>query len=366
MNIIISGGGTGGHIYPALAIVDEIKKRYKDANILYVGTEKGLESEIVPEHGVPFKTISAKGLPRKKLNVKTFKTAMSLYKGLRQCDKIIKEFKPDVVIGTGGFVCAPIVMKAQRKKIKTVISEQNAYPGITNKILSKKADLVAINFDEAKEYFDNENIVFTGNPIRSDFEKIDKDEAFKRLGVKNDMPIVLSFGGSGGQESTNDAIIEIIKSRTELPFRLIHITGKVHYKNFMEEIKGIDLPENIKILDYSHKIPDLLKISDLVVASSSAMTLAEISAVGVASILIPKSYTAGNHQFFNAKSYENKGASIVIKESDLSGEVLLDSIESLLMDKNKLEKMGSSSKKLASVDAVKKLVDEILKVIDEK
>ena len=124
MNIIISGGGTGGHIYPALAIVDEIKKRYKDANILYVGTEKGLESEIVPEHGVPFKTISAKGLPRKKLNVKTFKTAMSLYKGLRQCDKIIKEFKPDVVIGTGGFVCAPIVMKAQRKKIKTVISEQ--------------------------------------------------------------------------------------------------------------------------------------------------------------------------------------------------------------------------------------------------
>lgn len=366
MKIIISGGGTGGHIYPALAIVDEIKKRDKNAEILYVGTEKGLEAEIVPEHGVPFKTITAKGLPRKKLNMKTFKTAMSLYKGLRQCDKIIKDFKPDVVIGTGGFVSAPIVMKAQRKNIPTVISEQNAYPGVTNKILSKKAQLVAINFDEAKEYFANDNIVFTGNPIRSDFEKIDRDEAFKRLGVKADMPIVLSFGGSGGQESTNDAIIEIIKSRTALPFRFIHITGKVHYEKFMEEIKGIELPENIKIFDYSHKIPDLLKISDLVVASSSAMTLAEISAVGVASILIPKSYTAGNHQYFNAKSYEDKGASVVIKESDLSGEILLDTIESLLNDEKKLKEMGNSSKKMASIDAVEKIVDEILKLTHEK
>lgn len=363
MKVIISGGGTGGHIYPALAIIEELKKRDKDTKFLYVGTEKGLEAEIVPERGIPFESITVKGLPRKKLNIDTVKTAMSLYKGLRQAEKIISKFKPDVVIGTGGYVCAPIVMKAQRKHIKTVISEQNAFPGTTNKLLAKKADLVAINFDEAKKYFTNDNIIFTGNPIRSDFKTIDKEEAFKRLGIEKGSKIVLSFGGSGGQESTNEAIIEIIKSRTSLPFRLIHITGKSHYENFMNEIFGIEIPENIKILNYSHEIPDLLKVSDLVVASSSAMTLAEISAVGLPSILIPKSYTAGNHQVMNAKSYENGGASIVIREDELSGEHLLNTILKILKDEKLMENMGNKSKEMASVDAVSTLVDEILKLL---
>lgn len=364
MKYILSGGGTGGHIYPALAIANEIKNRDKNADILYIGTKNGLEAEIVPKAGFNFKAIDVKGLPRKKVNVETVKTLLALYKGLRQCEKIISEFKPDIVIGTGGYVCAPIVLKAQQKHIPTVIQEQNAYPGKTNKYLAKRASLIALNFKEAKKYFNEKNVIFTGNPIRSNFEHISKEEALKKLSYEGNIKTVLSFGGSGGQESTNEAVIEIIKSKKNLDFRFIHITGKVHYESFMNAIKDIELPKNIIIKDYSFEIPDLLMISDLVVASSSAMTLAEISAVGLPSILIPKAYTAGNHQVFNAKSYAEKGASQIIYEDKLNGELLFEKITALLKDDDKLKEMGKNAKSLGNISAVKELVDNILKVVD--
>ncbi|EFI42181.1 undecaprenyldiphospho-muramoylpentapeptide beta-N-acetylglucosaminyltransferase [Peptoniphilus sp. oral taxon 386] len=359
MKYILSGGGTGGHIYPALAIANELRKRNRDNEILYVGKEGSLEEELVKTYGIDFEPIHIEGLPRKKINKQTFITMLTLFKGLRECNKIIKKFKPDVVIGTGGYVCAPIVLKAQQKKIKTVIQEQNAYPGKTNRLLAKKANLVSLNFEEAREYLNTDNIIITGNPVRDDFENIDRENARRELGILDSEKFVLSFGGSGGQESTNEAVIDIIKSKKDINFKFMHITGKTHYNKFMENLNKNNISENITILNYSYEIPKLLMASDLVIASSSAMTLAEVSAVGIASILIPKAYTAGNHQVFNAKSYENKGASKVILEENLNGDILYNNIVELISNDNLRNGMALNSKKIGNIEAVKLLVDKI-------
>ncbi|MDU5569667.1 undecaprenyldiphospho-muramoylpentapeptide beta-N-acetylglucosaminyltransferase [uncultured Peptoniphilus sp.] len=359
MKYILSGGGTGGHIYPALAIGEEIKKQDKEAKILYVGKRNSLEEELAKKYNFEFQGIDISGLPRKKLNKDTVITFYNLMKGLRQCTKILNEFKPDIVIGTGGYVCAPIVFKAQQKNIKTAIQEQNAYPGKTNKILAKKADYVFINFMEAKKYLNNENIIFTGNPIREVFSHLDRKKSREALKIKDNEKFVFSFGGSGGQESTNNAILEILKKKEKLPFKLTHVTGREHYDYFMEKLK--EVPENVEILDYTHRVYDYLSSADLVIASSSAMTLAEISAIGIASVLIPKAYTAGNHQYYNAMSYSNMGASAVIEEKDLNGESLLREINKILDNEEERKLMADNSKKLASPEAVSKIVDIILK-----
>ncbi len=359
MRYILSGGGTGGHIYPALAIGEEIKKQDKTAKILYVGKGNSLEEELANKYGYEFRGIDISGLPRKKLNKETIVTMFNLLKGLNQAGKILKEFKPNIVIGTGGYVCAPIVYKAQQYNIKTVVQEQNAYPGKTNRILSRKADFVFINFKEAEKYLKNDNIVYVGNPIREDFTHIDREKSREKLGILKDEKFVFSFGGSGGQESTNDAVIEILNNCDSLPFKLVHITGREHYEYFMKKIKK--LPKNVEIYDYTHQVSDYLASADLVIASSSAMTLAEISAVGIATILIPKAYTAGNHQFYNAKSYFNMGASEIIEEKDLNGDILYEHIKKLLQNDEDRIKMAENSKKLASPGAVSEIVKIMLK-----
>ncbi|MEQ3346134.1 undecaprenyldiphospho-muramoylpentapeptide beta-N-acetylglucosaminyltransferase [Peptoniphilus senegalensis] len=359
MKYILSGGGTGGHIYPALAIGEEIKKQDKEAKILYVGKKNSLEEELAKKYGFDFQGIDISGLPRKKINKDTVITFFNLMKGLKECTNILENFKPDIVIGTGGYVCAPIVFKAQQKKIKTAIQEQNAYPGKTNKILAKKADYVFVNFMEAKKYLNNDNIIFTGNPIREVFSHLDRQKSRDALKIKKDEKFVFSFGGSGGQESTNDTILEILNKKEKLPFKLTHVTGRDHYDYFMGKLG--EVPENVEILDYTHKVYDYLSSADLVIASSSAMTLAEISAIGIASILIPKAYTAGNHQYYNAMSYSNMGASSVIEEENLNGDTLLDGIEKILNKDEDRKLMADNSKKLASPDAVSKIVEILLK-----
>ena len=359
MKYILSGGGTGGHIYPALAIANELKSRDENNEIIYVGKKGSLEEELANKAGFKFVPIHCEGLPRKALNKQSITSMIELLKGLRDSKKIIKNFKPDVVIGTGGYVCAPIVYEAQKHNVKTVVQEQNAYPGKTNRILAKKADLVAINFEEAKKYLSSDNIVYTVNPIRNEFKTVNREESARKTGLSLNSRNVLSFGGSGGQESTNEAIIEILKSGKNIDFNLIHITGKPHYDYVMKQLKDTEIPANVKILDYSHEIPDLLKVVDVVIASSSAMTLAEISAMGIASILIPKDYTAGNHQVFNANSYKEKNAAEVILEKDLNGDLLYNKIEELLNNDELRTEMGNNAKKMGNLDAVKNLADRI-------
>ncbi|MGO1470042.1 MAG: undecaprenyldiphospho-muramoylpentapeptide beta-N-acetylglucosaminyltransferase [Tissierella sp.] len=364
MRYLISGGGTGGHIYPALAIVNEIKLNDNDAEILYVGTKEGLESKLIPKEGIDFKTIRVKGIPRN-ISKDSFVALKELIYGLRESNKIIKEFKPDIVIGTGGFVCGPVVLQGYRNKIKTLIHEQNAFPGITNKILSRFVDRVAVTFDESVKYFKYpDRVIKTGNPIRSEILNVDKEKAYKKLNLDPNKPTILSFGGSGGQKSLNDSIKYIIENLKDLEFQLIHITGERFYDQYLKEIKDLNIDsKNIKILPYLYEMAEALNVADLMITSAGAITLAEISSIGIASILIPKAYTAENHQEYNARSFEKNDAAIVILEKDLNGKVLKNKIEDLISNKSKLDNMAINSKNLGKISAASEIYDIIKRII---
>lgn len=363
MNIIVSGGGTGGHIYPAISIAKEIKKIYKDSvDIYYIGTKNGMEKDIAEREGYKYREVRVKGMPRS-LNKDSFFSAKELLLGLNDSRKIINDIKPKLIIATGGYVCFPISYMGKLKKIPICIHEQNAFPGITNKILSRYASKVFITFEESKKYFKYpERTVLTGNPIREELFLVDKEEAYRFFYLNGDKPIVLSFGGSGGQKSLNDAILTLIESISEISdIQLIHVTGKSHYESFKESLekKGVDLHENIKIFPYLYDLPKALNIATLVITSAGAITLTEISALGLPSILIPKAYTAENHQEYNAQVFENAGASVVIKEKDLNGEVLTKTIIELINNREKLLNMGYNAKKIMNTNATEIIVDEL-------
>ncbi len=365
MKIIVSGGGTGGHIYPALAIAEGIREKYKEAEILYVGTEGSLEEELARKAGYDFKSIRVKGMPRK-LNRKSIAAIRELLRGLNDSSRIISSFKPDLVIGTGGYVCGPILYKAARGKIPTVIHEQNAFPGITNKILSRFVDKVLITYEDSRKYFSKAgDVVLTGNPVRKEIIHQDSEKARKELNL-DEKSTVLSFGGSGGQRSLNNSILGILNQVSmENVFNLVHVTGKAHHEEFMSRVadEKIMLGSNVEILPYHHRMPLAIHASDLVITSGGAIALAEISAAGKPSILIPKSYTAENHQEYNARSFQDKGAARMILEKDLTSELLYRTIMELINDGDKLEEMSANSKKLGNSDATMSIIAEISRLI---
>ncbi|AFS78312.1 UDP-N-acetylglucosamine--N-acetylmuramyl-(pentapeptide) pyrophosphoryl-undecaprenol N-acetylglucosamine transferase MurG [Gottschalkia acidurici 9a] len=368
MKVVITGGGTGGHIYPALSIARKIKDTYKDADILYVGTEKGLESKLVPKEGFNFKSIRVKGFSRK-LSKDTIKSIKELLLGLNDARKVLKEFSPDVVIGTGGYVCGPLVLLASLKRIPTLIHEQNAFPGVTNKILSKFVDIVAGSFEESKSRFNNsEKVKITGNPIRQDILNIDKESAYSDLNIDKEKTFILCFGGSGGQESLNDSILRFIhKNINNKDIQILHVTGERYYEQFLNGLENMGvakLNENIRVVPYFYDMPKALNIADIAITSAGAITIAELTAVGVPSILIPKAYTAENHQEYNARALEKEGAGVVILEKDLTHDVLCMKIEELLSDKNKLGQMAQNSKRIGILDADKRILDLINEIID--
>ncbi|NMB28363.1 MAG: undecaprenyldiphospho-muramoylpentapeptide beta-N-acetylglucosaminyltransferase, partial [Tissierellia bacterium] len=332
---------------------------HKDAEILYVGTKEGLESELVPKEGFDFKTIRVKGMPRR-INKEAFIAFRELFLGLNDSKRIIKDFNPDVVIGTGGYVCGPVVYMASRRGIPTLIHEQNALPGITNKILSRYVDKVLVTFEESNKYFKYpDKIIITGNPIRKSITEVNIEKAYNDLNIDPNIPLILSFGGSGGQKKLNDAMLYVIKENFSNDIQIIHITGKRFFNEFINKIKLVKLNfnNNIRILPYFYDIPKGLNIADLVITSAGAITLAEISAIGVPSILVPKGYTAENHQEYNAKAFEEKGASFVILEKDLTGKGLNEIINEIIQDKDRLINMSKNSKKMGKVDATEKIVN---------
>lgn len=369
MRYLISGGGTGGHIYPALAIASEIKKRHLDAEILYIGTKTGLESELVPKAGFKFETIRVKGMPRR-LNKSSLIALRELLYGLKESKKIIKTFKPDVVIGTGGYVSGPVVYMSKKLKIPAMIHEQNAFPGITNKILARYVDKVAVTFEEARKYFKYpERVITTGNPIRKEILEVNTTMAYNKLNIKPNIPFILSFGGSGGQKILNECFYDIIKHyNVEDNYQLIHVTGTRFYDDFIEKLKNdkISLHPNIKVLPYFYDMPEALNISNLIVTSAGAITLAEISAVGIPSILIPKAYTAENHQEYNARTFEDNGASVLLLEKGLTSDILKKTILDLIKDKEKLKKMSINSRKMGNINAASLIVEEIDNMIKIK
>lgn len=364
MRYLVSGGGTGGHIYPALAIFDKLKNKDPEGEFLYVGTPNGLEKELAKRAGYNYGKVRVMGMPRN-ISIKSFRSGIELVKGLKDANKILKNFKPDIVIGTGGYVSFPVLFLAQRKGIKTLVQEQNAFPGKANRVLAKNADIVAIAFKEAEKRLDTDKTILTGNPIRPEFSEGNKKKARESLNIKDNEKFILSFGGSGGQESINDAIIEVIEKINGTDYKLTHITGRSHYNKFLKDLenKNIKLKENIEILDYSHEIPKILSAADLSILSSSAISLAEVSALGVPSILIPKAYTADNHQEYNARAFQDAGASKMILEKDLNGEILYEYMREILENDSMMKKMSDCAKMISKPKATETIVEKIFEVL---
>ncbi len=368
MRVLITGGGTGGHINPALAIAQKVRQQDPSNEILYVGTETGLESELVPKEGFNFKYVTAKFL-RRKISIENVKTIFASAKGVMEASRIISEFKPDIVVGTGGYVCGPVVLAASLKKIPTIIHEQNVFPGITNKMLAKVVDVIAISFTEAEKYFPEkyrEKLILIGNPVRKDILNADRRKSRTKLNLKSDDILIYSFGGSGGQISLNEAIIDVIKKYNgQQGIRIIHVTGKKLYSNFIDKIKDekIVTEKNIEIKDYMYDAATALSGADIVVGSAGAITIAEITVLGVPSILIPKTYTAENHQEYNARALEKEGAAKVILEKDLSGDMLITAIEDILENKNLLKTMALNSKRMGNVDVENKFYEAMVNLV---
>ena len=357
MRVLVSGGGTGGHIYPALSMIKTIKSQYKEAEFLYVGTPDGLESTIVPANNIHFESIRVAGL-RRSFSLENIKTAYYLVTSIRKAKKIIKAFKPDIVIGTGGYVCAPVVYAAAKLEIKTMIHEQNSLPGITNKMLAKYVDKILICFDEARQYFPGNKVVLTGNPRASEVAQTLK-VGKAALGLNSKKKTVLISGGSRGARPINDAFIAKIAEYEKADFEVIFVTGDVHYESICEQIGKVDELTNVKVLPFINDMPKYLVSIDLFVGRSGATFLSEITALGVASILIPSPYVAENHQEFNARSVTDHGGGVLMLERDLTGDVLFDEISGLLYDEDKLVAMRRETKKLGIPDASARILSVI-------
>ena len=361
MRVILSGGGTGGHIYPAIAIANKIKERFPKADILFIGTEKGLESDLVPKAGYSIKYIPVSYLKRK-ISIHNVKSAGKLLMGLIEARNIIKGFKPDIVIGTGGFVCGPVLYIASKLGYRTLIHEQNVFPGLTNRILASSVDRIAISFSEAAKYFKEKNkekLVVTGNPIRDEFLKVTELEANKRY-KKDNRPLVLIVGGSGGSRKLNQAANDLLNKYTKNEFRVLLVTGKSHYEDVISALmNNPEVIEENSVIPYINDMPFALKACDLIICSAGAITIAEITAVGKPSILIPKAHTAENHQEYNAIAMEAAGAAIMIKEDQLSGEELYKAIVKVVKDKSRYLEMKSACSRVAKTDAISLIIDEV-------
>lgn len=358
MKVIMTGGGTGGHIYPAIAIADEIKSRHPDAEIIFVGTERGMEKDIVPKAGYPIKFITVSGLNRKN-PIKLIKTLKDLNHGLHEAKQIIKEFKPDLVIGTGGYVCGPVMKTAAGMGIKTYIHEQNAFPGLTNKLLSRGAERVFVAFDDAKKYFKTKKEPVTvGNPVRHAFTEVDRQAARESLGVKEDEFMVLSFGGSLGAQRINDEMtVAAERLRDRAGLRIFFVTGKRYYSSIMENADKTNA--RVTYLQYIDDMPKYLNACDLAITRSGALTVSEITACGRASVMIPSPYVTNNHQYYNAKVVADRGGAILIEEKDLTNGEVADEIEQLMNDRQILEKMEKASAALGTVTSAGKICDII-------
>lgn len=364
--VVLAGGGTGGHIYPALAIASGLRKLYPDVKILFIGTERGLEKQLIPKAGYPLKLIRVKGFKRR-LSLDTLSSIKQMILGGMDSLAILKEVKPDLVIGTGGYVSGPVIFFASLLRFPTIIHEQNVTPGITNRILSRFVNKVAISFPESVKYFPKSKTVLTGNPIRTEIANGDRAQALKYFGLNFHLPVVLSFGGSQGAKRLNESMAGVIEKILKNPeFQLIHVTGEKQYESFMKllENKGIDLKRigHITIRPYIYKMQNAYAAADLVISRAGAISISEITLCGKPAILIPLSTAAGHHQDYNAKILKDNGAAEIINDNELSGDILYNTIIGIIKSKERLIEMAKASKSLAKPNALDSILDIIQKI----
>ena len=368
MKVLLAGGGTGGHIYPAVTIARELQAQKPDCQILFVGTAQGLEADIIPKEGFPFTTIEVQGFQRK-LSWDTLRTIGRLITSLAQCRRILRDYKPDVVIGTGGYVCGPIVFMASLWGIPTVIQEQNVIPGITNKLLARFVKLVLLGYLEAARYLPRgAKVVATGNPVRPDIVSADRGGCISALGLNPCKRTILVAGGSRGARTINEAMLQVYRDFAENnDIQILHATGSGEFEGLKNQAQqlGIDWQRNGNIIlkPYLYNMPDAMAAADLIVYRAGAIGLAEIAVRGLPAVLIPYPYAAENHQEHNARLVEKNGAAVVITDQELSGERLSATIRQLLSQPGRLEDMAAASRDLGRPQATREIVREILELI---
>lgn len=370
MRVIIAAAGTAGHINPGLAIANKIKEKEKDSKIIFIGTTRGLENDLVPRAGYELKTIEAYGLS-KKLSFENIKKMYKTLKGYREAKVIIKEFKPDIVIGTGGYICGATISAAHRMKIPTLLHESNAFPGKAIKMLANKTNTILVSFKDAiPRIKKGKKVVFTGTPVKikkKNYGKEEKAKIIRATGLNENKPIILVFGGSQGAKKINDTLIEMIQKEENKNYQVIWATGPKQYDIIKEKLEmanmNINHIQNMKIIPYIYHMEELMNVVDVIVARSGAMTITEISNLGKPSILVPLPNVSHDHQLYNAKALEKVGAAKIILDNEINGEKLNKTIEEIILHKRTIEEMGRNALKISTTDVENKIYKEIKKLV---
>lgn len=369
MKVLLAGGGTAGHINPALAIAGYIKSKQPDTEFLFIGNKDGMEQKLVSQAGFQIKSITISGFKRSfspKSMIENVKTVSRTFTSSHTAKKIISEFNPDICIGTGGYVSGPVVRTAAKLGVPCIIHEQNAYPGVTNKMLAKSVKKVMLAVPDAKKYFDKSDTVITGNPVRGEILTADRESSRAQLKVDS-RPLVLSFGGSLGARKVNEAMADFIAASGQSgKYQHIHAYGK--YGDWFPDLvaeKGTVIGDcdNLDIRPYIDNMSVCMAAADLVICRAGAITLSELQAMGKPAILIPSPNVAENHQYHNAMALVNAGAAEIIEESELSGSLLIKKAEALLNNPQKLNSLAENSRRTAITDANERIYSVIKKTL---
>ena len=361
--VIISGGGTGGHVFPAIAIANALKQNMPEIDILFVGANGKIEMEKVPAAGFPIKGLPVRGLERK-LTLKNFLVLFNLVKSLFLSRKIIKAFKPDIVVGVGGFASAPVGWMSGKMGIPVLIQEQNSYAGVTNKLLAKYAQKICVAYDNMERYFPKEKIIKTGNPVRQNLinEQINKNEALAYFGLKQGKKTILILGGSGGARSINQGVIaqlNLIKLQENV--QVLWQTGKFYYKKSVDALKKSEA-QNCKAFDFITKMDYAYAIADLVISRAGAATISEICLLKKATVLVPSPNVAEDHQTKNAMALVEKNAAVLIKDDETEQKMMKTALE-IVNDEKKIAELSNNAGVLGIKDSDKIIANEIIKII---
>jgi len=361
MKIIISGGGTGGHIFPAIAIANTLMEQNPDNEILFVGAEGRMEMEKVPAAGYKIKGLPIQGLKRK-LSSENIKLVFKLMKSLKMAKKIIADFQPDVVVGVGGYASGPVLRVASKMGIPTLIQEQNSYAGITNKILGKKANKICVAYDNMERFFPEEKIVLTGNPIRNNLlnKNITREEALKHFGLQPDKKIILSVGGSLGARTINESIISHLDVISKFDAQLLWQTGKYYYKDAKQKNDEIK-PQNVVLLDFIKRMDLAYKIADVVISRAGAISISELCLLEKPTIFVPSPNVSEDHQTKNAMALSTKNAAILIKDKDAEENLINEALK-LINDNEKMSELSKNISKFAKNNSAELIVNEINKL----
>lgn len=358
--VILAGGKTGGHVFPAIAMAVEFKKRFPESKVIFVGTKDGLESEIVPKYGFKLIFIQVRGLKRK-LSLSNLMLPYYVLKSLYQSLRISNEERPDLVVGTGGYVSFPMVFSARLKNIPTLIQEQNSYPGVSTRLLSFLVDRVCLSYLSSIQYFLTKGkLTVIGNPIREDIVSANRSESLRKFDLDPGKKTIFTFGGSQGAHAINQAVLDSLDFLSE-NWQLLWQTGENDFVYVSEKVKG----KRIKcvVFPFLEDMSSAYAASDLVISRAGALTLAEITACGKPSLLIPYPFATADHQRYNAEVLQKEGAAQIILQRDLTGEILTQKLSSVLSDEERLKKMAEQSKKMGKPDAASLLVNEMEKLL---